>query len=164
MTRRLFDWYTLHRVGDPIHSGCIFFLGKLGSTPCSSAGSLLCARASGDIYMSVYHQRKAALVVETLRERKKIRNHQSPITRDQDQEDEADLCLHNRRKRGEIQGQLGMYLLYVWVWVSMCQLWNLFSPSALCILHSASARLSVCPREYVNARLEHGRHGIDPMF
>lgn len=41
--------------------------------------------------MSVYDQRKAALVVETLRERtKKIRNHQSPITRDQDQEEEAD--------------------------------------------------------------------------
>lgn len=28
MTRRLFDWYTLHREGDPIHSGCIFFLGS----------------------------------------------------------------------------------------------------------------------------------------
>lgn len=166
MPRRLFDWYTLHREGDPIHSGCIFFF--LGSwdqhhVPALEVSCVL--EQAETLYMSVYHQRKAALIVETLRERKKkIRNHQSPITRDQDQEDEADLCLHNRRKRGEIQGLLGMYLLYVWVWVSMCQLWNLFSPSALCILHSASARLSVCPREYVNARLEHGRHGIDPMF
>lgn len=41
--------------------------------------------------MSVCHQRKAALVVETLREKKKrIRNHPSPITQDQDQEEEAD--------------------------------------------------------------------------
>lgn len=62
---------------------------------------------------------------------KEIRNHQSPITRDQDQEEEADLCLHNRRKREEVQGGLGMYLPKV----SMGQLWNLFSPSALCILH-----------------------------
>lgn len=50
------------------------------------------------------------------------------------------LCLHNRRKRGEVQGGLGMYLPKV----CMGKYGSTLEPLlTICTLHSASARLSV---------------------
>lgn len=90
MTRRLFDWYTLHREGDPIHSGCIFFLGSWDQhhVPALEVSCVL-EQAETYICLSII-KGKQLWLLETLRERKKTRNHQSPITRDQDQEEEAD--------------------------------------------------------------------------
>lgn len=73
MTRRLFDWYTLHKVGDPIHSGCIFFLGSWDQHHVPAL-EVSCVLEHAETYICLstrYHQRKAALIVETQRERKK---------------------------------------------------------------------------------------------
>lgn len=52
MPRRLFDWYTLHREGDPIHSGCIFFSWEVGiNTMFQRWKSLVCSSKRRHIYV-----------------------------------------------------------------------------------------------------------------
>lgn len=91
MTRRLFDWYTLHRVGDPIHSGCTFFLGSWDQHHVPAL-EISCVLEQAETYMCLSMIKGKQLWSLKLceKEQKKIRNHQSPITQDQDQEEEAD--------------------------------------------------------------------------
>lgn len=91
MTRRLFDWYTLHRVGDPIHSGCTFFLGSWDQhhVPALEISCVL-EQAETYICLSIIKGKQLWSLKRCEKGKKKIRNHQSPITQDQDQEEEAD--------------------------------------------------------------------------
>lgn len=90
MTRRLFDWYTLHREGDPIHSGCIFFLGSWDQHHVPAL-EVSCVLEQAETYICLSITKgKQLWSLKRCEKEKKIRNHQSPITRDQDQEEEAD--------------------------------------------------------------------------